>query len=248
MKEREVLLLCIIHNIKINPELFTVHTNKLRAYHTMGFTEKAFDESEWMIRKTAYKSLGFTEKAFDDEDADIRTTAYHALDVPESIINGDYHSDDWLQDYIKLREKYSKARIIEIIINWKCGECSYSELDILKFHRICNFKIEPTSFRYRVARKEAYRYAGFTEKAFNDTEWKIRMEAYDTLGWTERAFEDEDWRVRLKAYRILGFTKESLESKNSNIKSAAKEYFELKEKYTKEDAKKAIDLWKLERL
>jgi len=54
--------------------------------------------------------------------------------------------------------------------------------------------------------------------------------------------------IRLKAYRSLGFTEEALDDDDTCIGREAEKYFELKKKYSKEEAKKIIDLWKLEKL
>ena len=56
-----------------------------------------------------------------------------------------------------------------------------------------------------------YKALGFTEKAFDDEDWQIRLAAYHMLGFTEKALDDEDWSIRLAAYRALGFTEKALD-------------------------------------
>jgi len=144
------------------------------------------------------------------------------------------------------------------------------ETDIIYLCKIHNLKIDISKIEDKEDRGDIYRTLGYTEAAFDDKEWTIRLNAYRSLGFTEKAFDDEDtdireeaytvlgWNVkafddtspsiRMLAYRVLGFTKKALYDDIEYIAEQAREYFELKEKYTKEEAKKIIDLWKLEKL
>jgi len=55
------------------------------------------------------------------------------------------------------------------------------------------------------------------------------------------------WNIRIEAYRELGFTKKSLSDPDEDVRNAAEIYFRSKA-LRKEEAKKIVDLWKLEKL
>ena len=54
-----------------------------------------------------------------------------------------------------------------------------------------------------IRKLSALRTLRFTEKAFDDEDWRIRWEAYRRLEFTKKAFDDKDEYVRLEAYRRL---------------------------------------------
>jgi len=89
MNNREVLILCKINNIKIDPSVIPNQIIRLEAYRMFGFTEKAFDDTDGVIRRCAYLRLGWTEKAFDDASADIRLDAYRALGFTKKALTDD---------------------------------------------------------------------------------------------------------------------------------------------------------------
>jgi len=69
---------------------------------------------------------------------------------------------------------------------------------------------------------------------------ELRLDAYLSFGFTEKAFTDSEYNIREFANnrRMRG---------NSLFVNPFADR-KLKEKYTKEEAKKIIDLWKLEQL
>jgi len=112
-----------------------------------------------------------------------------------------------------------------------------------------------------VIRRCAYLRLGWTEKAFDDDDASIRLDAYRALGFTKKALIDDDYNIQHSAYLELGYTDNEPGTKHKR-KSYDKcilnpggpkgkemtSYYELKKKYTEEEAKKIIDLWKLEKL
>jgi len=59
--------------------------DKLTIYHILGFTEKALDDEDYVIRLEAYRKLGFTKKALDDEDCDVRSEAQEYFKAKEPL-------------------------------------------------------------------------------------------------------------------------------------------------------------------
>ena len=74
---------------------------------------------------------------------------------------------------------------------------------------------------------------------------KSRLNVYRVLGFTEKAFDDDDWRIRIEAYQALGYTGQALKDDSITIRREAEAYFELKEKYTEEQLKEMMETWRL---
>jgi len=118
----------------------------------------------------------------------------------------------------------------------------------LDAYQMLEFTEDAKDDDFWIIRKEYYRTFGYTEDALEDECPDIRFDAYRKLGWNEKAFDDTSYPIRKEAYRTLGFTEKALRDENRVIRIQAKEYFDLKEKHTKEEAKRIVDLWKLEQL
>jgi len=87
MTENEILKVAVMNGIKIDPIMFSRDSYRLKAYRVFGYTEKAFDDERWEIRREAYRKLGYTEKAFDDEDSGIRLEAYRVMGFTEKAFD-----------------------------------------------------------------------------------------------------------------------------------------------------------------
>jgi len=122
-----------------------------------------------------------------------------------------------------------------------------TEKEVLQLAIANDVEIDPSSFKDADCRHTAYLHFGWTEKALNDEDWRIRIKAYRSLGWTEKAFDD-NWEIRIEAYRALGWTEKAFNDDELEIRREAKKFFKLKKKYSKTEAKDIIKLWQLEHL
>jgi len=89
MTENEILKLSVMNGIKIDPMMFSRDSYRLKAYRVFGYSEKAFNDKFWKIRREAHRRLGYTEKAIDDEHWKIRLEAYRVLGYTEKAFDDD---------------------------------------------------------------------------------------------------------------------------------------------------------------